>query len=484
MRTQTSMSGRRQGSWRIRMGKGRRAFPGLALVLLVIAVLAGGCGADESLVGGRCGAAYAQCGLRCVDLASDPLNCGVCGNVCAPGGACVAGQCAGDASVADGSTADAMTDATSTEALADSTSDSTLFEAGTDDAEPGNDGRSVDVQTDVPATAPEGGDATANPDTGALADGGATDALLVDAGVEASLSVDGTGADAADTSVTADADAADDGARADADSGQTISCVLPLVNCFGQCVDILADPLNCGTCGTICVSQLCQSAHCIGAASGGVVLIGHDYQSTAVATSQARVLSNAVFFSQSNPVHVMSYGRYADAGSVTHVAAILANVAAQLGRTLIVKNTVQDSDIPTLLNSQSYDVLLVHDQPNAPTGALAMLGASWASTLLPFAASGGVVVVLDGGTVVSEMPDFVTATGLLTVTAHASITTGTQLFVTTPADVVGVGVVSPYAAGRHSVSFTAEPGTGNTVYVVGLPTDGGADAPVVIHKAI
>ncbi|MDP9036458.1 MAG: hypothetical protein M3O50_16780, partial [Myxococcota bacterium] len=228
------MSTRRRGSGRHRT-KGHRAFAGLALVLAVIAVLAAGCGADQSLVGGRCGTGYAQCALRCVDLASDPLNCGVCGNVCAPGSACVAGQCAGDASVADGATTDALRDGTSGEAVTDATTpDSTVSEAATYDAEPGNDGRSSDVQSDVQsdvsATMPEGGDA--------IADANATDGLLDDVRADASGSLDGPVADAADASVSADADA-DDGALADADSGPTISCVLPLVNCFGQCVDLL-----------------------------------------------------------------------------------------------------------------------------------------------------------------------------------------------------------------------------------------------------
>ncbi len=461
-----------------------RAFATISLLLVALATVAAGCGADQALVGGRCAAGYVQCGAQCVDLARDSLNCGACAHGCASG-ACVAGECGGDGSLTDGAgNGDALAAADgSSGAPPDSAgADSTVADADTtrSDATAAEASGGVDAADDASSSSTGAGDA--NPETGYFTDANATDGGLADVAGDAA---DGTGVTLAEASTSSDADAGDVGEASDtSDAGPTISCVSPLVDCGGQCEDLSSDPVNCGTCGTICVSQLCVSAHCIGAASGGIVLIGHDYQSTAVATSQARVLSNAVFFSQSNPVHVMSYRRYADAGAVAHVNTILANVATQLGRALIVTNTSQDDDIPTQLTTQAFDVLLVHDQLTAPPGGLSLLGASWAATVLPFASAGGVVVVLDGGTGVGEMPSFVTATGLLAVTAHAPIGTGTQLFVTTPADVVGVGVVSPYAAGRHSVSLIAEPGTGNTVYVVGAPGDAGGAAPVVIHKAI
>jgi len=129
-------------------------------------------------------------------------------------------------------------------------------------------------------------------------------------------------------------------------------------------------------------------------------------------------------------------------------------------------------------------VLLVHDQPSAPMGAMATLGASWMQTVTTFALQGGVVVVLDGGTGVGEMPDFATATGLLTVASQTALVDGTPLAVDAPTDAVGIGVVSPYGAGSHSVSLTAQPSGANVVYVVGVATDAGPGSPVVIHRVL
>jgi hypothetical protein len=81
------------------------------------------------------------------------------------------------------------------------------------------------------------------------------------------------------------------------------------------------------------------------------------------------------------------------------------------------------------------------------------------------------------------MPAFSTATSLLAVSAQASVTTGTPLQIVASGDAVGVGVVSPYSAGKSSVSLSTEPNAGEVVYVVETPGDAGASAPVVIHKA-
>ena len=261
------------------------------------------------------------------------------------------------------------------------------------------------------------------------------------------------------------------------------TCTPPLVDCDGVCTDTSSDPFNCGHCNVVCPSQICQMGMCVGSTAGGVVFIGHDYSNTPGGTAQARVLSNAVFIPQTNPLHVLSYERYASAAAVARVEAILDGVAMQIGRTLTITSTNTDGDIPSKLTTASYGVLLVPDQPLASTGALATLGSAWASTLATFTQAGGIVVILDGGTGVGEMPAFSTSTGLLDVSAQASITTGTPLAVVAPADAVGTGVVSPYGAGTASVSLTTEPNGGNVVYVVEEPLDGSPALPVVVHKA-
>jgi hypothetical protein len=343
------------------------------------------------------------------------------GGACAPGYVqCGPQQCCpvGDASLPDGPS-DGATDATSSDG-ADA--------AG--DAAPG----------DAPEEPILGDGAMGRDDAGQKSDGG----------------------DAGEGGVDGSTDAP-------ADTGPV--CTPPLVDCGGQCVDTTSDPFNCGACGTFCVSQICQSSMCVGsAAGGGIVFIGHDYSSTPAGTAQARVLSNAVFIPQLSQLRVLSYERYALQGAVNHVKNILTTAAQQEGRSLSITSTTNDADIPSTLTVQSYAVLLVHDQPSAPAGALAALGASWAPTLTQFTQQGGVVVVLDGGTGTGQMPQFVTATTLLDVVA--------------PNDAVGIGVVSPYGAGYSSVSVTTEPSGGSVVYVVDLPSDAGVAIPVVVHKAL
>src|SRR5438105_5465 len=68
-------------------------------VVVVCAIVASGCGYPSHLVvGPSCGPGLmVMCGATCRDLAVDPANCGMCGNVCAgaPRGvpSCASGVC-------------------------------------------------------------------------------------------------------------------------------------------------------------------------------------------------------------------------------------------------------------------------------------------------------------------------------------------------------------------------------------------------------
>jgi hypothetical protein len=423
------------------------------MVLLTAMALAAGCGDDQAIVGGSCAAGYTQCGTRCVDLETDPQDCGVCGRACPSGLACIGGVCG--TSPSDGAGGEAG-DATTADAVGDGTPRDQTPGDVHENGEGGNadvtDGNRPDVNSG------DGGDACPPPPYDTAQHCG--DCATVCSGTN-------------DTCVPVDGGFA-----------CVPLCAPPLVECTSQCVDVTTNELNCGHCGTVCVSQICRNSLCVGSTSGGIVFIGHDYQTTPAGTSQARVLSNAVFIPQTNPLNVMSYERYSNAAAVTRIKTILNGVAQQRGGTLNFTSTTNDADIPAKLAFQTYGVLLVPDQVNAPTGALAVLGASWASTLASFTQVGGVVVVLDGATGVGEMPAFSTATGLLGVSAHASIAAGTPLDLLAPADVVGAGVVSPYAANNSSASITTEPNGGSVIYVVQLPADAGTGAPVVVHKVL
>jgi hypothetical protein len=427
------------------------------LVIASVMMFAAGCGVDDALVGGRCAAGYTQCGLSCVK-----------GSVCD--------------SLVD-ATGDGPTDVAAEAALADASApDSTVDEDGSSNDDGAADGQRQDVVSDDASSNDAlSSDAGAPGDVAAPGDGGP------DGTDSSGDSIDAPGDSSADDSsdaATGDADAGDDSSTNDGSSLEAGNpCDMTLAYCSGQCIDVTADPLNCGACNVVCASQLCANSRCIGAASGGIVYIGHDFTTTLSGTAQARVLSNAVFIPQANPLHVMSYERYANPSAITRVNGILSGVAVQQGRTLSIRSTTNDLDVPNQLALPGYDVLLVHDQPGAPDGSLMALGASWGSTLTTFTLGGGVVVVLDGGKGIGQMPAFASGTGLLQVTADVPVVVGTPLLVSSRLDAVSNGVISPYGAGQNSVSLSTEPNAGNVVYVVEIDGDAGAGAPVVVHKA-
>ncbi|HXX70415.1 MAG TPA: hypothetical protein VEK07_24755 [Polyangiaceae bacterium] len=438
-------------------------------------VVAAGCGADNALVGGACAYPLTQCGFECVDLETDPENCGSCGLTCATG-VCEMGQCAaalGDASTGggDGAPGDGAADGTLP-------GDSTTPEDGSLD---GSD--TGGAAGDGPVTDGSRGDAT--PADGQASDGSAPDGAA-----------DGAAADSTPSCVTpfdTPAQCGDcttscaDAAPFCAPSGSTFTCVAscaPLQDCDGTCVDTTSDALNCGGCGIVCPSQICTASKCVGSTAGSVVFIGHDYATTMPGTAQARVLANAVLLAPTDPVSVLSYERYADATTLSRIDAIVGGAGAGLGRTVDITSTNTDSDIPGTLEIQTYGVLLVADQVNALGDVdLGALGASWAATLATFTQSGGIVVILDGGTGAGQMPAFASGTGLLDVTAQTTLATGTALYVLAPSDSLSVGVVNPYAAGENSVTVTTEPNTGSVDYVIAPAIEAGtAISPTVVHK--
>jgi hypothetical protein len=210
------------------------------------------------------------------------------------------------------------------------------------------------------------------------------------------------------------------------------------------------------------------------------VYIGHDFAADPASAGPAAILSNAVFIPRNNPLHVMTYERYAQPVAVASVDAVLLGTAALIGRNLSLTATSVETDIPAMLSPETFDVLVVHDQSRAAAGDMAAMGASWATTLTTFTQHHGMVVVLDGGSGVGEMPQFSSATGLLQVMSHSVVSTGSALQVLAPGDAVGIGVVSPYAASISSVFLSTETDGGNVVYVVGGM--GANTSPVVIHK--
>ena len=53
--------------------------------------------ADQELAAKKCGGGKSLCGGKCVNLATDENNCGVCGSACASDATCDRGRCSGGA---------------------------------------------------------------------------------------------------------------------------------------------------------------------------------------------------------------------------------------------------------------------------------------------------------------------------------------------------------------------------------------------------
>jgi hypothetical protein len=381
--------------------------------------------------------------------------------------ACVAGRCTspdGASPALDGATSDATGDAPTDTASGDAA------DGANGDAADGANGDAADGAPGTDATTDSGGSSDATVDDGSNPPGEGGSSAAEGGGADAN------GGDAA----IADASSAGDGS-----DDASLQCPPGEQVCASGCADLTSDPFNCGVCDNACPSQICSNSQCVGATPGGLVFIGHDYRSTPSNTAQARVLANSVWLGPPrgpslSDVEILSYERYADPAALNHIQAILA-AHTPAGRTLHVTSTQTDADVAAL-SFATYSVLLVPDQTNAQGDVdLGALGTTWAAALSTFTHAGGIVIVLDGGTGAAQMPALVSGTGLLTITAQAPLATGTPVDVWAPGDAVGVGVLSPYAAGTNSVTVTTEANAGSVVYVVGPPTDA-ALSPIVVHK--
>lgn len=281
-----------------------------------------------------------------------------------------------------------------------------------------------------------------------------------------------------------------DGANGDGANGDAIadatSCDEGLTLCNGMCVDTTSDPFNCGSCGVVCASLLCSSSKCVGAVAGHVVVIGHDYE-VSYSMAQAKLLSNALLLAPAKALKVRSYEQYASVPAVNNVKSILNAAAMAANRTITYTAANQPSDVSPGMTVLNTDVLVVYDQTKAPASSLAGIGTGWVQTLASFTQVGGIVIVLDGaGGMNPQMPAMMTSAKLLDVASDTAISTGTALTVVAPQDAVGLGVVSPYGAGKHSVHFACnEANAGLVTYVVEDPTnDAGPTQPVTVHKVV
>jgi hypothetical protein len=386
------------------------------------------CGKD-AVVGGSCKNGLTECALKCVDLEQDPANCGACDRRCASGQTCSAGTCGG----AEAS-ADADDDGLAPDVMS---GDVSLADISTLDT-PGGDG-TPDGPTCLPPynTAEHCGDC---------------DTRCVDPTPLCGL--DGTFKCVA-------------------------RCDPPLVDCGTICVDTFSDERNCGGCGIVCASGICQAGGCVGKGYGHEIVIGTDYSDPTLLESSAQVtmLGNAIFQGVAPAVRILAYDEFADSATVTRIASWISNMATARGRTVTMVKAPTFTLVPQRLTITQYHVLLVYDQAHA-ADEMATAGTLWNAAMSAFSKGGGIVVALDGGSA-GQMKDFLTNGGLLAVTGETDIT-GTQLRVDAPTDVVGQNLPNVFAAKKATVGFTTTQMRDN--YHVFVVTDPTGMLPVVVHS--
>jgi hypothetical protein len=460
----------------------------------VLAVSAVGCGADNGVVGGVCAPGYTECSAYCVDLKTDDANCGVCGNPCTGGTSCQGGTC--------GSGIDSSVDAT-VDATLDGDGEVDLDARPRCDA---SDPCRTDcrpptgvVCSDSGEAGPDSGDATVEGGEGGPLDGGDAEAGPLDGGDGGPpFDAEPPDADKGDTSTdacTPPYNTVDHCGACDISCQPTEVCALngqgrfscqpkcpvPLVNCGGACVNLLRDPFNCGLCGNVCPSRLCVLGTCQGEVAGNAVVIGHDFLQSSANTQQVKLLDNATFLNNTSSLRILAYERYADLVASGRVKTHLANYASTHNVALTITPTVKDDDVATL-DIKKQDVLIVFDQPGAPPGAMGAFGARVAARLAAFTIGGGIVISLDGGQGIKEMPAFTTGAGLLASSASTVLAPGAPLRVIATNDALSRGLVNQYAAEVNTVRLTTtEPQSAKTIFVV---IDQATGQPVVVHKIV
>lgn len=218
------------------------------------------------------------------------------------------------------------------------------------------------------------------------------------------------------------------------------------------------------TCGP-CPSGICQGGVCVGAATGHVVLVGHDYRVHHAAA--ARLLGNAAALGARPSVRVAMFLEEADDPQIIAVERALDTGLAAVGRTW---STVAH-ELVGAGEDAPVDVVLVLPRPATAAASFAA-GASWRAALTAFVAGGGTVIGLEGPD--SSTTDFLRGAALLDA-SRAGLATGEEVMIAVPTDALAVGVPSPYLAARGSTTFTATAGA------VAVATSGGA--PIVLHAA-
>ena len=201
-------------------------------------------------------------------------------------------------------------------------------------------------------------------------------------------------------------------------------------------------------------------------------------------SSQTTLLGNAVFLPRREPVRVLAYSEYADSAVMTATDRAIRWAGEFRSRTAEITRVDDVTEIESELILSNYDVFLVYDQPNAPTGELAAAGAQLATTVNAFTRGGGVAVLLSGATGIGEMGAFATASGLAAIgteTPYSSLA-----HIQSSGDVLTVDVVAPFLTLDNSCTFaTSETPSADTILVfTDTEPTVGVGSPIVLHRVI
>jgi hypothetical protein len=404
----------------------------IALFVALVASMAG----CDSLVGAECIEEYSVCGSSCVDMTSDPDNCGGCGIEC-ESGMCADSVCVGG--------------------LPDAGSD--IIDASVADASMSFD-------------AAQSFDGAPSPDGSPSIDAGLLDAFVPppDSTVCTSPEVP-----CGNMCVDLDSDESHCGMCFDpCNMGDVCSsgvcCTPPLVGCGNQCVDLSSDPDNCGMCGTVCSSGICITDECLGGMTGHVIVIGHDYVDSREGMN--RLVGNSVFLATGASVDVLVYEGDATDGAIAGTDAAIDQVSAETGRSWVRTLAASASDVTSMLTSN--DVLVIYHQEGSTDGALDALGTMWQTELDLFVSVGGIVVLMEGGGTHAGTYQILETAGLFSASSRA-VVASPILSVVDAGNAIALGVDNPYLGEDTTVEFT----TSETTVVVES-----SNGPVVIHKLI
>lgn len=263
-------------------------------------------------------------------------------------------------------------------------------------------------------------------------------------------------------------------------------CDQPRAVCGTACVDLDVDPLNCGSCGFECASDLCEDGICAGAVPGNVVLMCTGFPQVRQYHPTTVLLGNAAFLAPQSQVRMMLYTEFADPGAQSRVVQALDWSADLRGKSYEAVFVAASADVPEQLNIRDYQVLFVLDQPLARSGGLAKIGEAWRAATHDFLLSGGTIIVLDSGGGTGQMANFVRSAGLYELEGETLLPEDSSLFVQAPSDSVCVNVQSPFGPLGAACGFeeSQSPDPSSVYAVTNSPPGEELGAPFTIHRVV